>query len=228
MRDHHRSFLDRLIWRVFIRGVSRDLDYDLGVRARGQSAEYAERNMASAMMFYGGAPLVEFAARQAESGGLFLDFGVDDGEATNILAVAAPGVVHGFDTFQGLPEDWGGTPHRRGAFSRNGKAPRLLSNVRLHTDPLIQALPAFLESHPDQVSFVRLNTRTHAATETVLDRMADRLSSGSILVFANYFNYPHWMRHEHRALREFAESRSRPYRYIGFDLYGRAVAIQLD
>lgn len=227
MRDHHTSLIDRMIWRIFVKNVSHDLEYDLAVRARQQSTEYAELNMSQAVMFKRPTDLVEFAARKAPSNGLFLEFGIDDGEATNILAVAGPGVVHGFDTLHGLTEDWTGTHHREGAFSRNGKAPRLLSNVRLHTQTLEETLPGFIESHPDRIACLRVNCRTHASTRFVLTTLKERIHAGTILILTNYFNFPFWNQHEFKAFQEFVETDRRSYRYLGFTSTGTSVAVEI-
>jgi hypothetical protein len=40
---------------------------------------------------------------------------------------------------------------------------------------------------------------------TVLEHIGPRLRPGSIVIFDEYFNYPGWQEHEHKAWREFVE-----------------------
>ena len=80
-------------------------------------------------------------------GGLFLEFGVASGGSINFLAERVPDGtrLHGFDSFEGLPERWregrGG-----GFFDRGGSLPPVAPNVSLHVGWFDATLPAFLRS----------------------------------------------------------------------------------
>ena len=52
--------------------------------------------------------LLEASLKTASAlgGGLYCEFGVYQGASINFIAERADSVVHGFDSFEGLPEDW--------------------------------------------------------------------------------------------------------------------------
>src|SRR4051812_32860656 len=51
--------------------------------------------------------LLKFAVDQVSLDGLFVEFGVYSGKTINIIAARYDGPVHGFDSFEGLPEPGG-------------------------------------------------------------------------------------------------------------------------
>ena len=66
-----------------------------------------------------------------KNSGLWLEFGVATGRTINIISSKTTNKVYGFDTFQGLPEDW--DDHQaKGVYSQDGVLPKVNSNV----DPL--------------------------------------------------------------------------------------------
>jgi hypothetical protein len=50
----------------------------------------------------------------------------------------------------------------------------------------------------------------------VLGALGPRLQPGSVLLFDEFFNYPGWQDHEHRAWREFCERSGVRFEYLGF------------
>jgi hypothetical protein len=80
----------------------------------------------------------------------WLEFGVASGYSLNLTARAleARGVVaaqlHGFDTFEGLPEAWGDRRMARGRFSQGGILPRVHPWATLYQGLINETLPRFL------------------------------------------------------------------------------------
>lgn len=66
-------------------------------------------------------------------------------------------------------------------------------------------LPGFLSEHPGAVAFVHVDSDLYSSAMTVLVHVGPRLVEGSVVLFDEYYNYPDWHRHEHRALLEYAE-----------------------
>ena len=60
---------------------------------------------------------------------LYLEFGVFDGRATHVtgqkLLRHPESHLHGFDSFEGLPESWAGMDRGKGYFSTNGVIPQI-------------------------------------------------------------------------------------------------------
>ncbi|MEP6513389.1 MAG: hypothetical protein ABJA79_05945 [Parafilimonas sp.] len=62
---------------------------------------------------------------------LYLKFGVQTGTSINFFAQNISNKIHGFDSFEGLPEEWKGWSGAKGQFSMNGVLPIVESNVQL-------------------------------------------------------------------------------------------------
>ena len=135
----------------------------------------------------------------------YLEFGVADGETfgwwlKKITHSAAR--FYGFDTFQGLPEDWG--IHKKGAFSNEGKIPSFDDDrCRFQKGLFQETLQPFLKNFAnDQPKLILLDADLYSSTLFVLTTLAPLLQNGDILVF-DEFNSP---RHEFRAFCDFAQA----------------------
>lgn len=224
-----KTFTERLLQRFFYKYYARNLLYELQLRARSEAADYVQANMPEARVFTSHGSILRFAVEQAPAGGLFLEFGVATGNTIRQIAAVAPtGVtVYGFDSFAGLPGDWVGHVEVAGAF-RQKALPKVPDNVVLVRGLFDASLPAFLERHDEPVGFAHVDCDLHASTRSVLDRIGPRLRTGSLILFDEYFNYPGWRLHEHRAWREFCEANGVRYSYIGFTALDGRVLVRID
>ncbi|MDZ4762716.1 MAG: class I SAM-dependent methyltransferase [Alphaproteobacteria bacterium] len=217
----------RLIHKYFLN----DLYFDLRLRARADTVDYIEANLKDAMLCSGRQELIELCMRREKTaglGGLILEFGVAAGVSTRAIAgCASPRIIHGFDSFEGLPSDWSGTGAQRGSYSQHGKTPRLPTNVRLHQGWFNQTLPAFLAEHSGPVSFVNIDCDVYDSTIYVLNQLQNRLRVGTVILFDEYYNYPNWREHEYRAWQEFVAVNDIGYSYAGFSTMRYHAAVQI-
>lgn len=156
-------------------------------------------------------------------GGLIMEFGVATGRSIRHWAEIFPTHdIWGFDGFEGIYEDWNGLP--AGTFSRS-TLPQVPHNVHLVVGRFDQTLPRWLETHPGPARLIHIDCDLYQATCDVFDNLNDRIQSGTIIVFDEYWNYPEWQQHEFRAWQQ----QNRPYRYIGWVHGGnyQPVAIQV-
>ena len=110
--------------------------------------------------------------------------------------------VHGFDSFIGLPEQWGAK--NNGDLSIGGTAPALpVKNVEFHVGFFDTTVPKFAANFSRPFSFVHLGADLHSSTKTVFDELGDWFQPGTIIVFDEYFGYHSRERREHRAFEEF-------------------------
>jgi hypothetical protein len=218
---------ERLFNRVVLIYYGRSLAVDLQLAAKRESVEYVRTKMRQAMMMRDRWDLLQYALANAPAEGLVLEFGVSDGDSLRHIGRYTARTVHGFDSFQGLPEDWHGTLERRGKFSTKGRLPRVPANVRLHVGWFDDVLPRFLAETTEPVAFLHVDCDLYSSTKTVLDRLGTRLMPGAVIVFDEYFNYPNWQEHEFRAFQEFVGAHGRSYKYIGFAAKNGHVAVQL-
>jgi hypothetical protein len=196
--------------------------------AAAQSAEYMVRHMMAARNLLDRMALLEYALEQCSIEGLVLEFGVYRGESLQQLARRAGQVVHGFDSFEGLPEDWT-YYQKQGRFSLDGVEPRIAAtNIELHKGWFDATLPAFLRSHEGPVRFLHIDCDLYSSTRIVLDQLAQRIVPGTIIVFDEYLNYPGWDQHEYRAFQEYVATFRIDYRYIGFASAHSSVAVRVE
>lgn len=143
---------ERLVRKFFYKYYARNLLYELQIRARASSVDYIEANMAEAMLYPNRKALFSHCMAGAPDEGMILEFGVAEGASTRQLAAMTPRPIHGFDSFEGLPEDWAGTEEKRGKFSTGGRLPQVPSSVSLHPGWFEDTIPKFKAAHPGPVA----------------------------------------------------------------------------
>ncbi len=199
--------------------------YALLERALEETVDYITSAMPDALIREDAFDVLSFAVDKVTVEGLYLEFGVRSGGTINHIARRRPNhTVHGFDSFEGLPEAWSGSPLDAGAFSGEGM-PRVERNVALHVGWFDDTLPAFLDQHDGPVAFVHIDSDLYSSAKTILDNLAPRVGPGTIIVFNEYFNYPNWKQHEYRAFQEFCAANRVGYRYLCWAMYEVAVEI---
>ena len=82
-----------------------DLWIDLRLHAKRESVAYIIAHMQGALVRTDRFDLLTYALSRAPSEGLILEFGVEKGASLRHLAGLTPRIVHGFDSFAGLPAD---------------------------------------------------------------------------------------------------------------------------
>lgn len=171
--------------------------------------------------------VLEHSAEIASQSGLWLEFGVCFGRSINIMAKFRKGDVHGFDSFQGLPEDWKeGEP--KGSYSTGGRLPEVSSNIQLHTGWFEESLPEFLSQHKETVSLLHIDCDLFSSTQTVLSQLANRLKAGTIIVFDDFLGFEGFEQHEFKAFSEFSSQHGLKFRLLSYAALSREVAFQLE
>lgn len=151
--------------------------------------------------------VLDRAATLIPDEGLILEFGVATGTTIRLLAkLFYPRRIHGFDSFDGLPEPWG--HYRAGHFAC--AVPDVPSNVDLVVGLFAETLPAFLATHPGDAALIHLDADLYSSTKTVLELLAPRIVTGTIVVLDEYFIMEE---HERRAFDEFILTHNRACRF---------------
>jgi hypothetical protein len=182
-------------------------------QAAKESADYWRENMITAMAFRSAVDLLAHAVRLADREGLFLEFGVATGQTISQIAELSQAQVFGFDSFEGLPEPWR-TGFSKGCFS--GEIPRVPPNVSIVKGWFSETLPGFIEEHNEQVAFLHVDCDLYSSTKSIFDFLHPRIRSGCVIVFDEYFNYPGWQDHEHKAFMELVDRHQVRFRYDAF------------
>ncbi len=162
------------------------------------------------------------------SPGLVAEFGVHKGDSLTVIAKHFPEqVVHGFDSFEGLPTAWGGTSKGKGAFDMGGSPPTLdVSNVQFHVGWFDSTVPAFAGTSPGPFSFVHIDSDLYESAKVVFDHLGSRFVASTVIVFDEYFGFHGWQNHEHRAFMEFLAGSGLDYDAIAVGHMNLAVRLR--
>ena len=171
------------------------------------------------------ASLLRWALAQARAPGLVLEFGVRRGASLKVIAEQAGQEVHGFDSFEGLPEDWSGTTS--GVLTTGRQLPAATDKIRLHPGWFEDTLPGFLASHPGPVRFVNLDSDLYSSAKTVLNALGHQIGPGTVLVFDEFIGNRSWRNDEYRAFHEYAEAFGIHFRIIAVNPACKQVALEI-
>jgi hypothetical protein len=194
-------------------------------RARVDAWRYIHASAAGARMVATRAETFRIALEAARVNGLVLEFGVHFGASIRQIAALAGQAVHGFDSFQGLPEDWHHEP--RGSYSTDGALPEVPPNVTLHAGWFAATLPGFLERHAGALRLGHVDCDLYSSTKSVLDALAERVRAGTVFVFDEYAGNEHWRDDEFRAFQEAVQLRGWCYEYLCYSLYTKQAAVRI-
>jgi len=201
---------------VSARAFGGDVQRECYSRAISESADYAEQNMKSAIMFNTREQLWDFSIRKIKFNGLVGEFGVFEGYSINNFARKLPQKIYGFDSFEGLQEDWAGWVLTKGSFDLGGVTPKVRKNVQLIKGWFDKTLPDFLQLHTENFSLIHIDCDTYEATKSALYYLNPRIIEGTVIIFDEYFSYRGWQLGEHKAWKEFVTENTLKYDYIGF------------
>lgn len=190
-----------------------------------ESARYVTDHLPDVPNFADPYHVLNFCMDRLEMEGEILEFGVFSGSTINHIAKQTDRPVHGFDSFRGLPEKWGNAP--AGQFDLEGRLPAVEPNVELHVGLFDDTLPDFIQRHPGPAAFLHIDCDLYSSARTALAALKDQIVSGTMIVFDEYFNYPTWQQHEHKAFQEFIEETGKRYEYIAYTDKGFSVAVRI-
>ena len=146
----------------------------------------------------------------------YLEFGVAWGESFKWWLEKnkhADSSFYGFDTFDGLPEDWG--PFKKGAFSSNHELPQIDDQRGTFLKGLFQqTVPPFVKQlDTAKRNVIMMDADLYSATLYALSSLAPYLKKGDIIFF-DEFVVP---THEFKAYLDFVQSY-----YINLELIAAA------
>lgn len=210
-------------WRKLTAAAS--FDQELHQAAHRDAAAYAYAYFADAAYFQSKKELYNylFPLLSAKAGAC-LEFGVYKAATLNYFAKNLPNRPwHGFDSFEGLPEVWGGGEKAQGAFSLGGQLPKVRSNVSLHKGWFSNSFPPFLKENSGDIAFMHLDADLYSSTIDVLMLANDRLPVGAYLLFDEYFGQIGWRSGEHKALLEWEQACNRQVKCLAYASNGAAL-----
>jgi Methyltransferase domain len=203
----------------------RDIHAAAERHAVASTERFVREHMPTTTAFTDADQTLRHALELAPAGGMALEFGVFSGRTLAVIADVREGKdVYGFDSFRGLPEDWR-TNIPAGTFRTD--SPPDVPGAEIVVGWFDDTLPDFVDQHPDDVAFLHLDADLYSSTRTVLEHVGPRLRPGSVVLFDEYFNYPGWEQHEHRAWREFVEREDVRFEYLAYTANFEQLAVRI-
>lgn len=209
------------------------IDYDFtAIRlASESSARYAMQHMRTTPNFDTDYDLHDWIVRSQLGPrlghGLIAEFGVATGRTINHISRLLPNrIIHGFDSFQGLPEDW--TSRMPRGFFRRDRLPQVRYNVDLHVGWFTDTLIPFKTEFGDlPLQLLHVDCDLYSSTVTILDTLQNNIVPGTVIIFDEYINYPGWDQDEFRAWQEHVTRHAIQYEYIGRVSRHQKVAVKV-
>jgi hypothetical protein len=209
--------------RAWERRTRRDVWTALEQEAARSSADLVRTSMWSLTLSTDPHATLRDALRAAPTDGMALEFGVATGTTLRIIAEERAGGVYGFDSFDGLPEHWR-LGYDAGEFAEQ---PPQVEGAELVVGLFADTLPGFLDAHPGPVAFLHVDCDLYSSAATVLEHLGPRLVEGSVVLFDEYFNFPGWQEHEHRAWLEHVERTGLEFAYAGLTMDDEQVWVRI-
>lgn len=146
----------------------------------------------------------------------YLEFGVWKGESIKgwtKLNTHPDSRFFGFDSFEGLPEDWTGV-FGKGAFDVGGVAPDLTDDrVKFVKGWFQDTLPVFLAGYStgNRTLVVHIDADLHSSAIYALTKLDDFIKPGTIVIFDEFAS----AMHEFRAFNDYCRAYRRDMQPIG-------------
>ncbi|MEQ1407354.1 class I SAM-dependent methyltransferase [Neorhizobium sp. Rsf11] len=180
---------------------------ELSDRALKRTADIVEAEMSDALLFFNMREFHEYCLSRAPREGAHCEFGVFSGKTINLFAKLRPDITfHGFDSFEGLPNEWTGWQHFD--FNKSGKTPPVEANVELHVGWFNETLPTYVEGI-EGTAFLHIDCDIYSSTRDIFQALKPKITSGTVILFDEYFCYPGFEKHERLAFKELLEETGR-------------------
>lgn len=152
--------------------------------------------------------------------GIACEFGVFNGNSLRIIRNFRKPPVFGFDSFEGLPEQWdfGSDKHEKGHFTTN-KPKDLPIGTYLVDGFFDKSLPEWVRAQTESIKLIHIDSDLYSSAKTVLSILDSKIEKDCIIIFDELVNldgrYTNWQDGEWKALNEWLEEFEREVEPIG-------------
>lgn len=153
----------------------------------------------------------------------FYEFGVWRGEAFRYLMKTYK-KGFGFDTFEGLPEDW--HHEQAGTYSSEGNIPKIKGGEFI-VGKFDETLPTFFEKSRPMASIINFDADLYSSTICALNYAKRVIDKHTILIFDEFLMNNNWEDDEHKALVEFCSKNNCSHEVIAVSFFTKQVAVKL-
>lgn len=150
-----------------------------------------------------------------------LEFGVAEGESLRYINknIQSSYKIFGFDSFEGLPEDWIGTECKKGCFSTEGRMPDI-NGVIFYKGWFENSIIEYIKDGAKPISLLHIDCDLYSSTKTILNNLIEFIGPNTIIVFDEwYYNYNYKCNDgEHKAFFEWVVNNDISFDFIATDL----------
>lgn len=204
--------------------LEKNIKLGLGMTSLIESVNFAKINLVGVPSFNNKFELLKYCLDKVSLNGLFLEFGVYKGDTINYISNFVD-KIYGFDSFEGLPEDWReGYPKNH--FKLKG-LPKVNKNVILIKGWFNETIEKFVNNNEESCAFIHIDCDLYSSTKTIFDCLDKKIKPGTIIIFDEFFNYDGWKNGEYKAFNEFIDTKNIKFKYIGYCHYHEQVAVQI-
>ena len=153
----------------------------------------------------------------------FYEFGVWRGEAFRYL-IKTFKKGYGFDTFEGIPEDWHN--EKAGTYSSDGNVPKIKGG-KFIVGKFEDTLPGFFAEERPMASIINFDADLYSSTICALNFAKPVIDKDTILIFDEFITNEFWEEDEYKALEEFCVHNSYTYEVLAVSFYTKQVAVKI-
>jgi predicted O-methyltransferase YrrM len=147
-----------------------------------------------------------------------LEFGVYEGRTIGLVRDILDDSykVYGFDSFEGLPEDWENTSCTKGFFSTNGVVPEI-PGVKFFKGWFEDTIPDYLKEC-DDIALLHVDCDLYSSTKTIFKYLHPFIKKGTIIVFDEwvYNGDIECNDHEQKAFYEYVNEYNIEYEFVDY------------
>ena len=175
------------------------------------------------------------AFNDAPAAGYVVECGVGFGTSLRQLVIRSrPNqLVFGFDSFEGLPEDWKMNEEHtwaKGSFACD--VPEI-SGADIRVGWFADTLPVWKKEHPGRIALLHIDADLYSSTVTVLEELNDQIHVGTVIVSDDHFykpsterysghEYTNWEQGQYKAFNEWLVKYDRKAHLLSRGILGQA------
>ena len=153
----------------------------------------------------------------------FYEFGVWRGESFQYL-IKTFKKGYGFDTFEGIPENWHG--EKAGTYSSDGNIPEIEGGEFI-VGEFEKSLPEFFSKTRQMASLINFDADLYSSTICALNHSQSVIDHNTILIFDEFIMNKNWEQDEYKALNEFCRNNNYTYEVLAISFFTKQTAVRL-